>query len=179
MINKCCKYCNIDKQINKFVFLKKQNKYRPICKSCVNSKKREYAKKMTVEQKEKENLSKLNWAKKNKEKVILARNKYKNNNHGKIKLGRSRAKDKIKQATPKWLTKEQKFAMECFYTMASIKSAIGEKYEVDHIIPINGKNVCGLNVPWNLETLKASENRKKRNDFNWWRTGMKYSGDIK
>lgn len=69
-------------------------------------------------------------------------------------------------ATPCWLTEEHMSEINQFYTLARDCQIItGEPYHVDHIVPLKGKNVCGLHVPWNLQVLPAGMNLSKSNTF--------------
>lgn len=70
----------------------------------------------------------------------------------------------IKQATPNWLSELDDLFIKEIYHLAVLRSELlGIDYHVDHIIPLHGKNVCGLHLPNNLQLLPASENIKKNN----------------
>lgn len=69
------------------------------------------------------------------------------------------------KATPSWLTSEHLEQIALFYTASKDQLKFGIKCHVDHIVPLQGENVCGLHVLWNLQVLTASENLKKKNNF--------------
>ena len=69
----------------------------------------------------------------------------------------------VKQATPSWADTD---AIDKIYNEAKrVKEETGEDYTVDHIIPLNGENVCGLHVDYNLQLITRSENSKKSNAY--------------
>jgi len=71
-----------------------------------------------------------------------------------------------KEATPEWLSKEQKQQIVAVYEhMRDCRAVTGEDYHVDHIVPLRGENICGLHVPWNLQVLPAYVNITKSNKF--------------
>lgn len=55
--------------------------------------------------------------------------------------------------------------IKSIYNECVLKSTDGVRHEVDHIVPLRGKNVCGLHNEFNLQILSASENRAKSNKF--------------
>ena len=67
---------------------------------------------------------------------------------------------------PKWLNDGQLFEMESVYTYCSALRKIGLDYHVDHVVPLRGKSISGLHVPWNLQVLPGRENMSKGNTFN-------------
>lgn len=100
----------------------------------------------------------------NSEKVAEWKKKeYENNKEAYIARANKRKYQKLK-ATPKWLTDDDWFLIEEFYDLARLRSElIGVPFEVDHIVPIQGVEVCGLHCPDNLQILERSKNRYKSN----------------
>jgi hypothetical protein len=71
---------------------------------------------------------------------------------------------RFRQATPKWLTAEDKLEIRLKYRLAiEMTRRTGVRYAVDHIVPLLGEAVSGLHVPWNLEVITQEENLKKSN----------------
>ena len=79
-------------------------------------------------------------------------------NNGKVACYTARRRSRKLCATPLWLTDENILEIDSIYAEAA-KCGM----DVDHIIPIQGKLVCGLHVPWNLQLLKPNENKAKSN----------------
>lgn len=68
------------------------------------------------------------------------------------------------KATPKWLTKEQLDHIEFYYACARAwTEQFDQQLDIDHIIPLKGKQVCGLHVPWNLQIMSHEANLLKTN----------------
>lgn len=73
-------------------------------------------------------------------------------------------KRRHRSATPKWITADQKLAMRKLYLEAQrLTKLTGQRYVVDHIVPLINQDVCGMHVPWNLQIMTQEENLKKSN----------------
>jgi hypothetical protein len=82
------------------------------------------------------------------------------------KFWRSLYKKRVRQATPEWVRFEYKDQMKYLYDLRDEASVlIGEEYHLDHIVPLNHPDICGLNVPWNLQVLPAILNLEKGNKW--------------
>ena len=136
--------------------------FRPKCKACTNRENRAYYE----ENKESVKLWTREYKKLNSERVkVKNQDYYRRNKHEYLARDAQRRVAKMR-ATPPWLSEAQKEQIKDFYWLArDLKLVSGESYHVDHIVPLQGKNICGLHVPWNLQILPAKVNIAKSN--NW------------
>jgi hypothetical protein len=113
---------------------------------------------------DKEKTNMKQWRSLHKEEVKTYLSEWRRLNRGKCNALNKRYEASKLQATPNWLTVEQLRQIELYYLAAKwIEFILEEQIDVDHIIPLQGKNVRGLHVPWNLQLLTHADNLKKSN----------------
>jgi 5-methylcytosine-specific restriction endonuclease McrA len=94
------------------------------------------------------------------------RAEYKDRNVDVVRADTSVRRRRHREATPVWLTKDERLKMRELYVQARKLTALtNEQYVVDHIVPLQGETVCGLHVPWNLRVITQEENLQKSNKF--------------
>lgn len=106
------------------------------------------------------------WRSKNAERLRANAKAWRVNNPGKVVAYANVRRARKLNATPAWLSTAQLAEIAEFYEQAKRKEAMtGIKHHVDHIVPLKGKKVCGLHVPWNLQVITAAENHEKNAKF--------------
>lgn len=158
---KACTICRQVKELSEFP-KKKQKKdgHSPWCKECNAAKAREWAR--NNPEKAKETAAKT--YKKNKQNRDAYMVEWRKNNKPKMRALSAKKRAAILERTPKWLSKEQLSEINTEYELADwCSSVMGENYHVDHIVPLRGKQVSGLHVPWNLRVIPAADNLRKSN----------------
>ena len=145
-----CNDCGIVKTLENTYLVKPKtgsSYLRSRCNSCHSAKQRTYneVNKVAVNQKSRD------WRKTNPDRHNYLTTKY---------------KEHVKKATPSWLTNGQLEEIAYKYFMAKeARIMTGEEYHVDHIVPLRGKNISGLHVPWNLQVLPSDMNLSKSNKW--------------
>lgn len=66
----------------------------------------------------------------------------------------------IHLATPPWMTAEMWAEMRQLY-----ESANPAHQQLDHLVPLKHRLVCGLNVPWNMAVATIRDNQLKSNHY--------------
>lgn len=116
------------------------------------------------------------WYEANREQVIAAANTrplevkreyqrtWKDRNVTWVRADTKSRRRKHREATPPWLSRQHKAEMRDIYRIAiTMSKTTGERYVVDHIVPLRSPTVCGLHVPWNLRVMTQDENLRKSN----------------
>ena len=171
-----CTKCSVEKNCDFFpTDRSRPSGKRHECKDC----RRGYTSKYYATNREKilERTSKYN--KENPEVVSKAQARYNKTDAGKKKTAewKDNNRDLIrmywqkryaakKNAYPSWMGEDERFFLKEIYELCELRNRVtGVKWEVDHVVPLQGKAVCGLHVPWNLQVITAKENRAKGNRF--------------
>lgn len=97
------------------------------------------------------------WHKDHPERVKEIKNSWRKNNLAYHAAKEAKRRASKLNATPDWLTKKQLAEIKKIY------ESCPAAHHVDHIVPLKGKTVCGLHVPWNLQYLPAVDNLRKSN----------------
>lgn len=127
-------------------------------------KTRAYNRQYAARNREKLRANRDKWKQNNPDLHKKAQQEWTRNNAGSVNANTKHYKLRKKQRCPKWLTDEQREQIKEFYIIAKeLRWLSDEPLEVDHIVPLNGRDVSGLHVPWNLQILTKSENARKRN----------------
>jgi hypothetical protein len=161
---KRCPKCNQEKDTSDFGRDKyKKSGYKSVCKVCLASA----SKRKRDENPERSREITKAYRTRNREKELLRYTRY-NKTHPEVRAAHSAKRRAYrKNATPVWLTEEQKQNMACMYALAKkFERLCNVEYHVDHIVPLAGKGICGLHVPWNLQILEAKLNFSKGNSYN-------------
>ena len=169
---KTCSRCSFEKLISEFSNDKsRKDGKNPRCKACdaiyFANRSNETRKKESERQKSgRYSDYYASYRAKHRDEAKAYHKQYKPLNRAKLNGLNSKRRAAKLNATPNWLTEQHFVQIETIYCHArDCQVVTGESYHVDHIVPLQGRNVCGLHVPWNLQVLPADVNVRKNNRY--------------
>lgn len=101
------------------------------------------------------------WQNNNKDKALAHGRNWRRNNRAKANESYSRKRATKIKATPAWANLDR---IRQIYELAeNMKKVGGEDLQVDHVVPLQSKIVCGLHCEANLRIISSNENQSKGN----------------
>lgn len=155
---KKCNECGIDKPFSAF-YKHTGGKFglRGKCIECKNAQTRRYYKSIDKESHAKKAMKYLLNNPKARQRSRQRTQDWRKNNLAYDAFRTSMRRNAVKQATPQWADIEH---IKLVYKKASEYG-----FHVDHVVPIQSKFVCGLNVPANMQLLDGKINSGKGNRY--------------
>lgn len=171
MYKACCK-CHLEKSLSSYSNDKsRKDGKNPRCKSCDSVYFSNRSQETRLKEKERVSSGRYDnyyseYRIKNRDKKRVADKLWRQSNKDKRRASEALREARKLKATPPWLSKNHLEEIKFIYAQArDCQVVTGEIYHVDHIVPLQGKNVCGLHVPWNLQVLPAEVNIRKNNRY--------------
>lgn len=161
---KICSGCSTEKEDTDFY---KSNGYlSTLCKVCKRAAAAKYRGENSEGVKRKAALRSADYYKRNSGSIKLRVREWQEANRARCNANNAKYRSSKELATPDWLTDYDLEMLHWTYHCAKVaEDMTGVTHHVDHIVPLRGKNICGLHVPWNLQVIPARENHKKSNKF--------------
>ena len=172
---KTCKICQLTKPVDQF------EPQRCQCIACRKTYAKKYRAEYYARTKEESILKTKIWREQNPEKkrqfrkaeylanadaAKEAARQYRATYPAKINAWSRKHQLSKRMQTPHWLTPDEYWMIEQAYELAALRTKLfGFAWQVDHVIPLQGKLVSGLHTPYNLQVIPAKYNRSKSNQF--------------
>lgn len=136
-----CKLCNRDKEHEEFY-----KHCRTQCKQCYNDRQKRY------------------YANNREYRKAYQKGFYKENKEY-HQLQNALRNKRVRNATPLWFDEFDLLVLTEARDLIRLWKVLGIEFHLDHIVPIKGRQVCGLHYHKNWQLLTAEENRRKSNQF--------------
>ena len=120
------------------------------------------------------------YRKANKDKRNAYNKEWLNERPGLVNAYAAKRRDAVRKATLSCSSLQDLEEIKGIYALAKkMTESTGQPHHVDHVIPLKGRSVCGLHVPWNLQVITATENLKKSNKVSEFSLSTFGTGHVK
>ncbi|RKY42334.1 MAG: hypothetical protein DRP85_03345 [Candidatus Makaraimicrobium thalassicum] len=184
---KVCTVCDKEKEQDDYYFIKARGTFMAHCKKCYGdkikakhkedpSKRKAKSKRYRDKHQSEINKRQVKWTKDNAERTkeiiekcqiekagspAAYRHEAYLKNPASFQKANIKRRRSVIQAMPPWYDEDE--VNKLYIACRLVSQVTGVLHHVDHIIPLNGKNVCGFHVHTNMRIITAAENLAKGN----------------